>query len=63
MATSTTASAPGQFLEDFGHGRCVKLRLRECPICATDPNRPRHVFAENESRCDHFLTHHGPADV
>lgn len=55
--------APGDFLEDFGHGRSVKLRLTSCPLCATDPHRPPYRFGEKESRADHFRSAHGPADV
>jgi hypothetical protein len=54
---------PGDFLENFGHGRSHKIRLTDCPLCATDPSRPWYTFGDGECRAEHFAREHGPADV
>jgi len=71
MATSTTARAePRQAaLDEFGvhdyelgdllREHNGKLSLTECPICATDPTRPRYHFRRQESRPAHFADVHG----
>lgn len=49
----------GDCLVDKGAGRSRKLILRECPICASDPRRPRYHFGEHESRPEHIRAAHG----
>ena len=66
MATSTTTQAA---LDEYGvhryelgdllRERGGKLSLVECPLCASDPSRPRYHFREQESRPKHFADVHG----
>jgi hypothetical protein len=70
MATSETQQARlggdyevleyelGDLLEEHWSGRCRKVTLSECPLCATDPTRPRHQFGRHAKRADHFRTEH-----
>lgn len=53
----------GDLLERTGTGRTVKVRLTECPFCASDPKRPRHHFQANDSRAAHFRDQHSVSDV
>jgi hypothetical protein len=73
MATSTQARLGGEYavrdydlgelIDDRGDGRTQKLVLTECPICATDPTRPRHHFARSAQRADHFAREHDAGDL
>jgi len=49
----------GDLIEQQGTGRTDRLRLTECPLCAADPNRPRHRFGETEKPAVHIATVHG----
>lgn len=74
MATSTTRDRQTRLSDDcevleFELGDLIrtgpsgKKSLRECPLCASDPSRPRHEFATQANRADHFARRHGPGDV
>ena len=45
----------GDLLRREGH----RVYLRECPICRTDPTRPRYHFGRQENRPRHFREEHG----
>lgn len=55
------ADRGGPFGEWFNQYRVY--RLRECPLCARDPDRERHFFARGERTDEHFEHEHGPDDV
>lgn len=74
MATSTTRDRQTRLSDTYGvheyalgdlirEGPSGKLALTECPLCASDPSRPRHKFAEQDSRATHFEREHGPESV
>lgn len=76
MATSKpqTADEQTRLVDDFGvhtfelgdlirEGPTGKLSLRECPLCAADPERPRHHFRVQESRAFHIYGEHDPSDI
>lgn len=49
----------GDLLVDTATGsNSQKLSLVECPMCATDPQRPRYHFREQESRAAHIAAEH-----
>lgn len=63
-ATLETATRPvrpplGHFIIE----RSKKLILTECPICALDPSRERHVFEPYANRQAHFLLDHDADDI
>jgi hypothetical protein len=50
----------GDCLRDTSaRGDSTKLILSECPLCRTDPTRPRYWFGEHESRPKHIHEVHG----
>jgi hypothetical protein len=53
----------GDLLEDTSNGSSPKYILSECPICASDPNKPRYFFDEQESRPNHFAKKHTISDI
>ena len=74
MATSTTRDRQTRLSDTYGvhayelgdllrEGPSGKLALTECPLCASDPSRPRHEFAEQANRAGHFEREHGPESV
>jgi hypothetical protein len=49
----------GDLLEVTQNGTgSKKVRLRECPFCAADPERERHHFAAQESPASHVHNEH-----
>lgn len=49
--------------DDFLERTEKKSRLTECPLCALDPGRERHLFGPGDIRWRHFFDEHGPDDV
>jgi hypothetical protein len=47
----------GDCLKDISSSSSEKLILVECPLCASDPTRPRYHFDDHESRPKHFEAH------
>lgn len=53
----------GDLLIDGAVGGGEKLKLTECPICCSDPRRPRYHFDEYENRPQHFVTEHNADEI
>lgn len=73
MATSTQTRLDGEYhvrdyalgdlLDDRAAGRSQKLVLTECPLCTTDPTRPRHYFGADADRAGHFERAHDASEI
>jgi len=65
--TQATLDDRETFVRPYQLGDCLtdrstrtdseKLILDECPLCRTDPTRPRYFFDEHENRPQHFVAH------